>query len=133
MKSITNHAMKSFPQIKIQFMADVEYGVPTANAKCKNFGVCRIVPKQHSQPFKGCNGARSEALITVFGREKVVFDFLRSSISEEVYNQYFSRGLFLVEKDYHTPPFFEDYYPFTIKKGEYQIYETSSMVKIVFG
>ena len=115
--------------IKAQFVAEVEFGIPSKN--CKNFGICRIHPIGSTQNLCTCSHSGVFAVITVYS-DYAELDFLRHSISPESYSKYFSSGKFLVQEDFEYSEMENERTHFSICKGEYYVVENNSMIKVLF-
>ena len=111
-------------KIKCQFLGHVEFGV--LSKVCRNYGICKIVPITDNcdSPLKEIN-----VIVTVFNEEHVELDILKTAISKECYNIYFSREKFLVQEDFY---FNCDEFSFKIKKGDYLIRKNRSLIKLIF-
>ncbi len=116
--------------INTQFVAEVEFGMPSK--KCNNYGICRINPI--GQDKKACTCSKQDifAVVTVFGANYTEVEFLRSSISDEHYDKFFSKGKFKVIEEYPFTAMDNKEHHFKIATGEYYVIETSSMIKVVF-
>lgn len=114
-------------KIKSQFFAEVEFGIPSKN--CVNYGICRITIMSSKNLCRKCN--HSTAIITVFSEEYVEFNFLKKSIPKTIYENYFSRKIFIVQETYESKEA-EERINFRVLKGKYSIYEDASFFKIKF-
>ncbi|NRB47211.1 MAG: hypothetical protein HRU41_06020 [Saprospiraceae bacterium] len=116
-------------KIQYQMMADIEIGVPSKN--CRNFGICHINP---APAFSGTvpqmQDRKALAILTVFSPKHLELDFLKQSMTTKTYVRFFSADYFLVEEDF-TYSTTDDYVSFTISRGEYEIWENGSLIKVV--
>lgn len=118
------------PTMVAQYLADVEFGVPSK--KCKNFGICAIISSNGNQPVQLSGNRKSRTVVTVFGQNHVELDFLRASLNEHTFASFFAKGTFLVEEDFIGETPVPSSFPFCIQRGEYAIWNNNTMLKVVF-
>lgn len=118
------------PTMVAQYLADVEFGVPSQ--KCKNFGICAIVSSICDQPIQLSSNRKSRAIVTVFGQNHVELDFLRASLNDHTFASFFASDKFLVEEDFKGETPIPSNFSFSILAGEYTILDNSAMLKVVF-
>ena len=133
-------ALRYNESIKIQFVAEVELGVPSK--KCKNFGICRIFPRSRfliqeeqdaSIQLDDCPHKKLlEGVVTVLQNDQVEICFLRNFIDELTLHNHFGSGKFKVEEDFHFSKAGTTKVNFVIKKGVYKIKMNQSLVTILF-
>lgn len=116
-----------YPKIKNQFLAEVEFGMPSK--ECRNFGICRITP---IRGVVSPERKRSQAIITLLNNNHLEMDFLKAFLSKKNYEKFLAKKKFLVEEDYHYSANEDQHLNFRILKGEYFIKERSSLISIVF-
>ena len=80
--------------IKFQFTAEVEFGMPSK--KCNNFGICRIHPVAQYKENCNCRQGKSLAVITIYNDDYIELDFLRYTISTSLYDKFFENGKFKI-------------------------------------
>lgn len=129
MKLNNYQSMIPSPEIKTQFLAELEFGMPSK--KCQNFGICNINPIRWENLADYEQKGDTLAIVTLFLSNYVEVDFLRSSLSPETYQKFLAKGEFLIQEDYHFNQSTEKDFHFTVKKGSYRIYENSSLIKVV--
>ena len=127
---IHQQVLTSKPTIKAQFLAEVQFGIPSNN--CANYGICRLVPFGNNPKEKLCAACMERkclGIITIFKHKHVEMDFLKKDISAALYKKHFTNQTFEVqEKFYYQNPLFE----ITIEKGNYPIIENNSLIKVIF-
>ncbi len=129
MKLTNYQSMIPTPEIKTQFFAELEFGMPSK--KCKNFGICNLNPIRWENQTDHQQKGDALAIVTVFRNNYVELDFLRTSLSPAIYQKFLAQGEFLVEEDFHFTRSIEKDFHFTVRKGRYRIYENSSLIKVV--
>lgn len=148
-----NHSANNFntaSAIKSQFLAEVEFGVPSK--KCRNFGICRISPVgkyKMNHPGaslekpkecacdknKSCTAlcsCRIEGIVSLFEDGKVEMCFLRSGIDDTDFTKHFGSGSFMVEEDYVFLGEEPVNVNFEIKKGTYSVVLNKTLIKVFF-
>jgi hypothetical protein len=118
------------PRIKAQLLAEVEFGMPSK--KCNNFGICRIIPTRLDGRFKHSQDRKSKAVTTIFYQNYVELDFLKQSLSQKTYDLFFSGKSFLVKECFEFIAPGEEGLSFLIPKGEYDIEENNTLIKVIF-
>ena len=118
------------PTIKAQFLAEVQFGMPSKN--CANYGICRLVPLG-TNPIEDlctlCKKIKCLGIITVFKHKHIEMDFLKKDISAALYKKYFAKKTFLIQEDFlYQEPLCE----IAITKGNYPIEENNSLIKVIF-
>ncbi|HMQ59998.1 MAG TPA: hypothetical protein PKE06_04975 [Flavilitoribacter sp.] len=117
--------------IQFQILAEVEFGV--VSKKCRNFGICRITPaKLDDLGSATTQDRKSTAIATVFCKNHVEMDFLKHSITSSTYDRYFSCKRFLVDEDFEYSLPQSKSVDFSIQKGEYDIQENNTLIKVIF-
>jgi len=130
---LSNKNIKKSAEIKIQFLADIEFGIPSK--KCKNFGICRINPinsTQSTDEKKCCKSALVKAIVTLFNENHVELDFLKSTIATEVYQKFFQDNYFLVQEIFQDNFYGNANYNCTILPGKYRAIENNGLIKIIY-
>ena len=131
------HNFKDSP-VNAQFIADVEFGVPSKN--CKNFGICRINPIKDSNSLnkqekenecEGCKNSKAvKSVISILKNGVVKISFLRFFVTELKQTNHFEKGRFIVEEDFNFS-MNEDVH-FQIKKGIYAIRLSTAFITVIF-
>ncbi len=134
-----NH-IYSATSVKIQFIADVEFGVPSK--KCRNFGICRINPIKNSNSLSSqeidakCGGCKKnkavESVISILNNDVVEISFLRFYINELDHYDHFNTGRFIVEEDFDFLMEGKSIISFKIKKGLYPVKLSEAFITVVF-
>ena len=129
MKTFGEYVTDKTSQIKSQFLAEVEFGMPSK--QCRNFGICRIMPLGEEDRLKDFDCSKAVAIVTVFDQSTIELDFLRCTVSSIDYEIFFSKGRFLVEEEYrYTAEGLENRH-FNVQKGQYLISENNSLIKVL--
>jgi len=129
---LNNKKIKKPEEIKTQFLADVEFGILSKN--CRNFGICRIIPVgsiQQVDEKKRCKTVSIKAIITLYNKKHVELDFLKFTISPQVYQKFFRDNYFLIEETFQDNFFADLNYHCTILPGKYETIETNGLIKII--
>lgn len=129
MKTFGQYVTDKTPDIKSQFIAEVEFGMPSK--QCRNFGICRITPIGGEKPLQDFSNSQAVAIVTIFDQHIIELDFLRCTINATDYRMFFSKGSFLVEEDYDHSKRSGTPNQFTVLKGQYMVDENNSLIKVV--
>ena len=123
----TKKRTKNKQKIKTQFLAEVVFGRPSKD--CVNFGICRI--ESLGAPPKNCNckDQCSQGIVSIFNERYVEVDFLKSTVNDTTYQQFFANKRFIVEEEFLHKK--EDC-SFYIGVGNYPIIENDSLIKVIF-
>ncbi len=126
--------------VKFQFIADVEFGVPSRN--CRNFGICRINPTKNSKSLSSqtiddqCKGCKKDkhvkSVISIMNNDVVEISFLKFYINELDYYNHFNTGKFIVEEDFDFSMEGKPTISFKIKKGLYSVKLNETFITVVF-
>ena len=122
-----NHLNLKCPKIKTQFLAAIEFGMPSK--ECRNFGICRI------NPIRGVafsEKKKRRAIVTLLDNDHLEMNFLKASIPTEDYQKFLSNKKFLVEEAYTFNNQEDQTLSFKILPGRYFINEQSSLISITF-
>ena len=122
MTSILKQATSLNNNTFLQFIAEVEFGIPSKD--CRNFGICRI---NIYGEYGNCKHA-AQAIVSIFN-QNIELDFLKSTINSATYKKFFSKERFLVVEEFLYK---KGNYSFYIRKGNYPIIENDSLIKVVF-
>lgn len=133
-----NSISKPTTSIKIQVLAEIEFGVPSK--KCRNFGICRInllrkKDIEHTIPFNRnghCKTDRVGGVITLLENGNTEISFLKYDIRKYNKQKYFVSNKFLIQED--TFLLIQDHprIEMKIKKGEYPIKKTETFISVFF-
>lgn len=116
-----------FLKIKHQFVAEIEFGV--LSQKCKNFGICRIIPIR----WEGFDpGKRNITIVTLLENQHLELIFFKHFLPSDKYQKFFSTGFFIVDEDYRFDASKNESQHFRIAKGRYPINESATMLTILF-
>jgi len=123
-----------------QLVAEIVFGMPSKS--CKNYGICRIInnsviPGSGNAISKNspCVDNAATAILTLLDDNKIELHCLVSTIKTKTTKKYFQSKYFLVQEDYHLSPKvcqLLDVDQLSIKKGQYKIKQTKSLIKIKF-
>ena len=129
MKSTPANIILGVSNIKAQFLAEIEFGMPSR--KCKNYGICNINPIRSEELSQRKNKAKAVALITLYNAEHVEFDFAKAYLSSADHEKFFKKETFLVNEDYVFEQDEKIPSEFTVKKGSYKILESRTSIKVI--
>lgn len=130
MSQYQNINIRKVPEVKIQFLAEVQLGIQSNN--CRNFGICNISPIGYEGPKRCCGGKSVIAVTTIFNNNRMDLDFLSSSIPLPVYWKTFSTEKFLVQEKYQFYYDREMELKVDITPGTYKIEERAGFIKVKF-
>lgn len=129
--SSTSHLFQRFKSGNPTLHTDVTLGVLTR--KCKGMGICSVTLDAKNDEERSGNAVK--ATLQTTNNQRIDFIFERKSLSESIFNRYFSKGIFTVEEAFIIPQ--EVLTPlqltaFTIEIGTYPIKENNQLLIVSF-
>ncbi len=122
-----NNLNLKYPKIKNQFLAAIEFGMPSK--QCKNFGICTIAPIRGMVFSKK---KKRKAIVTLLDNDHLEISFTKTSISIKDYQKFLANKNFLVEEAYTFKDKENQALSFRILPGSYFINEQASLFSITF-
>ena len=118
----------SIETIKAQILMEIEFGSPSK--KCKNYGICNMMPLRGESVIKPNLDKKSTGLVTIYENNHVEIDFFKYSLGSSTYLKFFQRNSFLIEEQFN---FSRDKIEFSICEGEYLMIKSNNFIEIDFG